>query len=61
MLEGTLAEAIKAAQPDILHVHWLNFALDQELELRNANLPMTVRLHGFEVTEQSLLELLQRP
>lgn len=58
--DGSISDAIKAARPDILHVHWLGFGLSQEAWLRDAGIPVTFRLHGFEVTSATLSELLKR-
>lgn len=52
--DGTLAEAIAASRPDILHVHWISFGHTQRETLAASGLPVTVRLHGFEVTREGL-------
>ena len=51
---GPLADAVAKARPDILHVHWLNFALQQQQAVEALGLPITARIHGFEFTPQSL-------
>lgn len=55
---GTLEEAIAASKPDILHVHWINIALQQGERLSASGLPVTIRAHGFEVTGESIRQVL---
>jgi glycosyltransferase involved in cell wall biosynthesis len=50
----SLAAAIEAARPDVIHVHWLGFANMRRDELAAAGLPVTVRAHGFDTTPDSL-------
>jgi glycosyltransferase involved in cell wall biosynthesis len=52
--DGTLADAVASARPDILHVHWLNFALEHQAEIVGFGLPVTLRPHGFDVTQHGL-------
>lgn len=52
--DGTLAEAIEAVRPDIIHVHWLSFGHSQIATLAAAKIPVTLRLHGFDVTPEGL-------
>ncbi len=52
--DGSLAAAIAASRPDILHVHWLSFGHSVQAELAASGLPVTLRLHGFDVTRESL-------
>jgi glycosyltransferase involved in cell wall biosynthesis len=54
MHDGTFAEAVAAAKPDIIHVQWLNFALAQQDALAACGPPVTLRLHGFDVSRESL-------
>jgi glycosyltransferase involved in cell wall biosynthesis len=56
---GTLAEAIDQARPDIVHIHWLSFALQQRKALDAFGLPVTIRVHGFEFTPGALERALQ--
>ncbi len=58
---GTIADAVEKAQPDLVHVHWLGFALDQDEVLSGLGLPVTVRLHGFDTTRDGLGRLLAKP
>jgi hypothetical protein len=51
---GSLAVAIEAARPNIIHVHWLGFANMRRDELAAAGLPVTVRAHGFDTTRDNL-------
>ena len=55
---GSLAQAITDAQPDVLHVHWLGIAQSHRDELTKANLPLTVKTHGFETNDVSLRAIL---
>ncbi len=58
---GSLEEAIAACQPDILHVHWLSFAISQSKWLLASGLPLTVRSHGFDVTNETVDAVLALP
>jgi len=58
---GSVAEAIAACQPDILHVHWTNIAVEEGETLRASGLPFTVRGHGFEFNDQAIHQLLSLP
>jgi glycosyltransferase involved in cell wall biosynthesis len=58
---GSLREAVAAAQPDLIHVHWLSFALGQSEALAAVGLPVTLRLHGFDVTADALRAFLDHP
>lgn len=51
---SNLTDAIAAVRPDIIHIHWLSFAHTQQAELAASGLPVTLRLHGFDVTPESL-------
>ena len=51
---GSLAAAVEAARPDVIHVHWLGFANMRRDELAAAGLPGAVRAHGFDTTRDSL-------
>jgi glycosyltransferase involved in cell wall biosynthesis len=55
---GSFAEAVAASRPDIVHFHWLNFALQNAADLAEMNIPVTVRSHGFEFTPQVLDQIL---
>jgi hypothetical protein len=58
---GSLEEAIAACKPDIIHVHWVQFAVGQGAKLQASGLPVTVRAHGFEVTDQGIRQMLELP
>jgi hypothetical protein len=58
---GSIAEAIAACRPDLLHVHWTNIAVEEGDALRASGLPFTVRGHGFEFTDQAVHKLLTLP
>jgi glycosyltransferase involved in cell wall biosynthesis len=57
---GTLANAVREARPDLIHVHWLSVAMSQERELTDLNIPTTLRMHGFDATAEGLYSLLAR-
>lgn len=59
--DDSLADAVRRVQPDVIHVHWFNFAASQEGALGELGLPVTIRAHGFEVTLDGLRPLLDRP
>jgi hypothetical protein len=59
--EGSLADAVAIAQPDLIQVHWLSFAHAQNHLLAATGRPVTVRLHGFEVTTESFRAWLDQP
>lgn len=46
--DGTIAEAAARFRPDIVHVHWTSFTQMLADQLAALNLPVTVRVHGFE-------------
>jgi glycosyltransferase involved in cell wall biosynthesis len=56
---GALEDAVKAARPDLIHVHWAGFALQQAEALAKTGLPVTLRMHGFDVTADSFRALLE--
>lgn len=56
--DGTLTDAIAASRPDVVHVHWLSFGYTHRAELIASGLPVTFRLHGFDVTQEGLSLLL---
>ena len=58
---GSLEEAVRMSRPDLIHMHWLNFALKQGELLSTLGLPVTVRLHGFDTTREGLAALLSKP
>ncbi len=57
MHDGTLEEAIQASRPDIIHVHWISFAFGNSAIFADCNIPVTLRLHGFDVTAEGLSAL----
>jgi hypothetical protein len=58
---GSLADAITAFGPDLVHVHWLAQALEYAPVIAAAGLPMTVRGHGFEVGSEAVAAHLHLP
>ncbi len=58
---GSLREAAAKFKPDLVHVHWINFAennLDQLIEI---GAPVTLRGHGFDYAPERVERLLRRP
>lgn len=55
---GTLAQAIEQSNPNILHAHWLSFVRSQRDALAAARLPLTVRTHGFDTSDDTLSAVL---
>ncbi len=58
--DGLLADAVRRVRPDVVHIHWLTFASMHERTLAALGLPVTLRLHGFEVTPKGLRDILKR-
>ncbi len=58
---GPLADAIAAVEPDVLHVHWVRFATARGAALAAADLPVTVRAHSFETTDETIRQVLALP
>ncbi len=52
--DGTLAEAVAAARPDLIHAHWLTFSLEHHAEIFGFGLPVTLRPHGFDASRHAL-------
>lgn len=59
--DGSLEEAVRAARPDVIHIHWLSFALSQDALLGRLDVPVTIRMHGFDVTQENFREVLGKP
>ena len=58
---GTLGEAVEAVRPDLIHIHWVGFALSQDEALAKFGLPVTLRMHGFDTTADSFRLLMEKP
>jgi hypothetical protein len=61
VFSGSAEEAIRAFRPDLIHIHWLNFAASHRALLEATGLPVTLRAHSFEVSREVLLDLLAQP
>ncbi|MFT3806653.1 glycosyltransferase [Arenimonas sp.] len=59
--EGDLADVVARVRPDAIHVHWLGYAVAQREMLERIGLPLTLRMHGFDVTPDQLARLLAMP
>jgi len=58
---GALADAIEAARPTVVHVHWLGVALRHLDMVAEAGLPMTVRGHGLDFDPEIVRALVASP
>jgi glycosyltransferase involved in cell wall biosynthesis len=58
VFDGDLAACVREFQPDVLHVHWLGYALSRGADLGALGLPVTLRMHGFDVHETPFRQLL---
>ncbi len=58
---GSLDEAVRAVRPDLIQVHWLGFALQQADTLAALGVPITLRMHGFDVTPDAFFAILDKP
>jgi hypothetical protein len=59
--DGDLAELVRRFRPDVVHVHWVSFALDESALLASLGVPVTVRMHGFDVYQHGFRRLLEQP
>lgn len=57
---NSLVEAIQKSTPDIIHAHWLS-SLNALDVVKQFNLPVTIRCHGFEFTESLLKKVHAHP
>ncbi|HYP63585.1 MAG TPA: glycosyltransferase [Acidocella sp.] len=58
---GSLQQAIDAAQPDIVHSHWLNVAGTFAADIAASGLPLTARSHGFDMLDGATQAVLAHP
>lgn len=58
---GTLAEAIRAVNPDVVHVHYFTVADQHRATLAAAGVPVTVRGHSFDQTPELVRKALEMP
>ncbi len=54
---GDFSEAIAQFKPDLIHTHWLHMAEKFGPLMKKANLPLTVRGHGFEFSTEIVSRL----
>jgi glycosyltransferase involved in cell wall biosynthesis len=59
--DGPLADAVRRMRPDVIHVHWLEFARKRAALLAQLGLPVTVRVHGFDTTAEGCRAILDQP
>jgi glycosyltransferase involved in cell wall biosynthesis len=58
---GSPEEAIALCKPDLIHVHWMNFCMAKHKLLETLNIPLTLKVHSFDVTPQALRRVLNMP
>ena len=58
--DGEIIDAVALFKPDQIIVHWCSFAITQAEKLAALGLPVSVRLHGFDVTKESIEFLLNQ-
>jgi glycosyltransferase involved in cell wall biosynthesis len=58
MHSGDIDALVREFQPDVIHVHWLQFALENFDRLQALGVPVTVRMHGFDVHADAFHRLL---
>lgn len=58
VFDGELERVVHDFRPDLIHVHWLQYAIDQRVAFDGIGLPVTLRLHGFDTTREQLEKLL---
>jgi Glycosyl transferase family 2 len=59
--DGSLADAVRCVQPDVIHVHWLGYVTQREELLGKLGVPVTLRLHGFDTTPEDCRAILEKP
>jgi glycosyltransferase involved in cell wall biosynthesis len=57
VLDGDLADVIADLKPHVVHVHWLDQALNFRDTVAASGVPLTVRGHGFEFAPERLAAL----
>lgn len=55
---GRLADAIRAARPDLVHVHWFTMLDATRATVAASGLPLTLRGHSFDATPQAIAKAL---
>lgn len=58
---GDLAGCVVRTRPDILHVHWMSLARYHGADLEKFGIPVTIRAHGFDYSDDLAANLLARP
>jgi glycosyltransferase involved in cell wall biosynthesis len=58
---GYLVDTIAAVAPDIVHLHWMSQTSHFVETLAQCGLPVTVRVHGFDYSDQLGRELARMP
>jgi len=58
---GSPEEAIALCKPDLIHVHWMNFCMAKHKMLETSNIPVTLKVHSFDVTPKALRRVLNMP
>lgn len=58
---GTLAEAVAAFKPDLVHAHWLGVGMRSARVLDTLDVPLTVRGHSLEFSPDLARRVASRP
>jgi|688.fasta_scaffold21096_6 glycosyltransferase involved in cell wall biosynthesis len=58
---GDITTVINSFQPDVIHCHWSSFCLRNAEILSKNSIPVTLRLHGFDVNKGVINKLQQLP
>lgn len=59
---GDLEKCLSLTRPDVIHVHWLSFALSHASVFNKLeNIPVTIKSHGFDYSEKLAKEILRQP
>ena len=59
--EGDLREILIKVKPDVIHIHWISFANKISSYLINIDIPITIRLHGFDTTSELINSFIEKP
>lgn len=58
--DGDLRGVINKLKPDLIHIHWLSEAQKVLPLINDLNIPITIKAHSFDTTEQALKFCVQR-
>jgi glycosyltransferase involved in cell wall biosynthesis len=52
--DGDLREVISKIKPDLIHIHWLSFAIKIFPFIDDLQIPTTIRAHSFDTSEEAI-------